>query len=519
MVTSETTTGDSDSVRVSSLLGILRRQWALVTGCALAGVVLAVLAALLLPVTYSASTVVVVAPLPTNPLSTTAPSSRDISTETEARVVASSSVAQRVAAASGGTSVTSDLLDRLSVTSPANSQVLVIAYADSTPAAAALGANGFADAYLSYRTDLANDRKRAIATGIDQRIRGLQAQLAGQPAAVRAGLAVEIADLRRQAGELGVAPVVAGEVVDRATLPSTSRTRRLPLFLVSGLLLGTLAGIALALVRNRRDDRLVGADDLQEQLCAPVLIDLPQPPRRAAAGSWSALLDDPDGDMAEGYRVLAAKLEAPSINRGASRFLVVDRSGSSAATAADVAMALALRGRSTVLVAPYGRLEFLALADRQLGLSVLALDEGGVGSSGAALHEVSALSQRFEHVVVDGSDMRESQMLALASATDGALVAARQDRSARLPLRRLVTELEQVGTPVLGGIHFANHGQRGSHGRRSGSTAPAGGGRPQDAWGGAGTLVPVEPAAAGPIPHAPDVTPPPDPRSTSSTRL
>lgn len=485
---------DEESVHVSSVMNVLRRRWRTMAACVLVGVMLGSVAALLVPARYTAQAVVVVNPISVDPLSDSVLSPRDISTETEARVVGSSSVAERAAAVLGDETAQQSLLDGLSVSTPADSQALDISYTAATPTQAAAGANALAEAYLSYRADLASQRSQSSADDIARRVEALESQLAevdrtlladdssegvAQAESIRRDYVQEITDLRRQATGLGTTTSSPGQIVDRAVGPGSPSSAGLPIFVVGGLLLGTLVGVALALWRDGRDDRVTDAEELQDAVQAPTLAVLPAVRQKTgvARRRGPAERDGVAAEAAEGYRVLVAKLEAPAVSRGASSFLVVNVPQTGANTAAGLAIALVERGRSVVLVAPADRVGVDSQADDGPvdddgpalsvgsvqgvpGLSVLPLSKDGGRLSPDAVRQ---LAQRHERVVVDATGLSESQLLTIAAGVEGAVLAATEGRSDHAQLASLAAELAQVGTPVVGTILF-------SPGRRRTST-------------------------------------------------
>lgn len=472
---------DEGTVRVSSIAEIIGRNWRMMIACILVGVMAGALAALLVPDRYTASAVVVVNPIAVDPLADTLPSPQDISTETEAKVVGSSSVAERAAALLGGDVSRETLLTGLSVTTPANSQALDISYTSDSPDEATAAANAFAEGYLSYRSDLASQRSQDSGDDIAQRVEELESQLAdvnrtllteespeaiAQADAIRRDYVQEIVDLRRAASGLVATTLSPGQVVDRASLPTSSSSAKISLFLAGGFLLGALCGVALALYRDRRDDRIVDGADLQQAVQAPMLATLQASPRGAASGSTHVMHADRHGLAAEAFRVLGAKLEAPSVSRGAVSFLVVEVPGTAAVTAAGLAVALVERGRSVALVSP----DDTTGLEEMPGLSVLPPSKGDGALTPDA---VRRLAQDHDRVVVNGTGLNESRLLAMAVGVEGVVLAATQGRSTHTELASLAIEFEQVGTPVLGTVLFRRSRGRASRGRPAPRRRPA----------------------------------------------
>jgi capsular polysaccharide biosynthesis protein len=76
-----------------------------------------------------------------------------VNMDTEKQIAESTAVAEKAAEALGTNEAPEALLEDLSVSVPTNSLVLEITFADPDPARAQAGAQAFADAYLSTRSN------------------------------------------------------------------------------------------------------------------------------------------------------------------------------------------------------------------------------------------------------------------------------------------------------------------------------------------------------------------------------
>ena len=119
-----------------------------------------------------------------------------------------------------------------------------------------------------------------------------------------------------------------------------------------GLLLGLVLGLALAALRDVFDRRVRSADDVASTLGLALLARLPGRELKRRGVSRLPLADDPDGPRADAYRTLMYRLQMFTAERRAQVVMVtsaVEGEGKTT-TAANLALALARAGHSTVLV-------------------------------------------------------------------------------------------------------------------------------------------------------------------------
>ena len=140
---------------------VLRRKW-LVLAVAIVVVALAAAYSYSRPKVFSSTASVLARPIRVSP--TDDDPSDNISMPTEAELVRSTSVAEIARQIVGRPQDLQDMLRRVIVTIPENTQILQISYTDSTPRRAQSGAQAFAEGYLEFKAELA---KR----GIDGRCR------------------------------------------------------------------------------------------------------------------------------------------------------------------------------------------------------------------------------------------------------------------------------------------------------------------------------------------------------------
>jgi uncharacterized protein involved in exopolysaccharide biosynthesis len=120
-----------------------------------------------------------------------------VNLDTQAQVVQSTAVAQAAAKLMHSTDPASQLVNRVSVAVPANSQVLTISCEASTGAKAASCAQSFAQAYLTYASTTTTATAKSQISVLQSRISSLQS--------ASAKLTVEVASLPENSSQRAIA--------------------------------------------------------------------------------------------------------------------------------------------------------------------------------------------------------------------------------------------------------------------------------------------------------------------------
>lgn len=479
------------TVTVGEFFGLLRRR----LGTLILVVVLGLVAAfaLLSTVTkvFQAQSAVKVAPVAA--IGDTG-AAKDISTITESQIVTSTAVGQLAAKTLGYTDSISSLLKRITVSSPLNSQLIYITYASSTADRAASGANAFANAYLNYRRSVGNDALAQKAKTLNNQLGALRKQLGqlgpSSDANTKSALQSQINSLNRELNSLATTVIVPGQVVGVAQAPLSPSSPKKALYLAGGLLAGLVLGIAAAIVRDRRDDRVHGPGDLEHSVGAPVLATVPSSAtssRARQAPLASRPRDTVNPAEVDAYRAIATKLRTSVTGKGARSFLVL-RGGAVkeelaavnlAATFARQGLTAALVGTDTslrhaqVLLDPGSPLVTrdggLTPVPQFAGLRLLSL--GDEGELDATLREGSSLIEdilsEVDVVLLDGVNLDlASSSLTLGRLTHAAVVVAVDGQTTHAELGRTVRELAQVGTSPLGGVLFVRRRRAGRRGTK-----------------------------------------------------
>jgi uncharacterized protein involved in exopolysaccharide biosynthesis len=168
---------------LTQLLAVPRRRWRWVLACALVGAA-AVAGYLTLPATYTATAVVTVRAVVTDPFSYPGPGAdRAVNMNVETGIATGSRVADAVAKATGRGRAAVD--DALTVEVPVGGQVLRFEYVADSSADAIRGSNAAARAYLQVRRDDYRDQQRRRLAAYDATLKKLNGKLDSAEKAAR----------------------------------------------------------------------------------------------------------------------------------------------------------------------------------------------------------------------------------------------------------------------------------------------------------------------------------------------
>lgn len=251
---------------LTSALHLLRSSLPLLVVGALLGLLVGVLAPGLAPQRYTASADVQVLGGAIGPGTPVVRSATGLNIDTEREVATSSDVEQRVREEAGREAVVGDI----AVTQVGRADVLRFSYTVvDAPQSARDGANAWAGAYLTVRG-------AQIQASVDAATRALTARLAALEAAETAPSVAgqRVAALRTQLAALEAVIVQPGQAIGTADLPASPTGLPRRILAVSGLALGLLAALTLAVVRGAVRPR-VNAGNVGAGLELPLLGRLP----------------------------------------------------------------------------------------------------------------------------------------------------------------------------------------------------------------------------------------------------
>lgn len=283
------------TVELSDYLAVLRRHKWLIVFAALLGTGAGLAYTLTRSPVYTSTAKVLV-----SPRNETAPVETAVSMATEEEIVVSHEVATLAAEELDTTQEPDALIERVEVTSPAESLVLYISFTAATPEAAEEGAQAFADSYLEFRESRRN---------------------------------------------------INAEIIAPANLPTSPSSPRVVLETGVAGFLGLFVGIVIAFTRNRTDRRIRSLADVESLFGAPVLTILPTAPR-SGKGTRTLAAESPDSREAAPFRTLAAAVARRVQQQDIRTLLIasVEDEDSAELTAGNLSVVLAQLGKNVLLV-------------------------------------------------------------------------------------------------------------------------------------------------------------------------
>lgn len=435
--------GPPVSYELADYSALARRHWWVLSLGIVVGLALAILYLQVAPKEYTSTASVLVTPTGAEQATNATNGRTDdvINLDTEAQLVRSAVVAGAVQKQLSSPLPLQEIVERVQVTVPPNTSVLDITYTAASPGGAQRGARAFAQAYLENRTATATQ-------STSRRVAALQKQIAGANKTLKT-LAGQIASLAENSPDRFTAQaqqrvvqdsltiynqrlspllstdITPGRVITDAALPSSPSKPSRTVVLGSGLLVGLVLGLGVALLRERLDHRVRRAADVERLGDLPVLLEVP----RSGKGPTGLLSFHSEGGQA--FRRLRNDVVA-AMHESSQVILVTGASGghASGAVAANLAAALARTEERVVLLCADMR---SADAASLLGVPVHP------GLSDVLLERLPAAS------VVHGSSAAPG-LSVLSPGADGALAGDRLQTEA---MEQLVVSLREVATYVV----------------------------------------------------------------------
>ena len=413
----------------------------------------------------------------------------DVGAGTEAKVLDSTVVAE-LAAKKLHLSPTDApaLLEHLTVENPLGTLILNISYAADSPEAARRGAQAFADAYLQNRQKTADavkaralQRQQSQHTELDTELNGALTTIANTPAGSDARTAAEsrrdalisqISQLEASSATLDGVDTSPGQLIRPADTPDAQSGPSPVLLLIAAVALGAIAGVGIALFRERTDPSIGSRHALTEALGAEPLAELPA---LGLGAPWNLAMSPAD-PLAINLRRLRVGVW-PRRGSGPHRVMVTTPSGTTNADAlaANLALTSARAGWNVLLAwsdlpaesmlaqdldidtdlpddAPLEKL--LVAVPEEQGLSLLPTltpGEAGRTSADEISERLGELDGTFDVEIIVGAPVLASpEAFELSPLVDGMIVVFDVERHRRSELERCIDALTSTGTPVLG---------------------------------------------------------------------
>jgi len=460
---------------------VRRRKWWL-TGFALLGMAGSLAISFTSPKEYSATAQLLVQP--SGAVQAVTPT--DV--QTELQLVTSAPVTATVRRKLGSEPT-------VSATQVAQTNVMSISAISTSPSRAAIIANTYAKAFVSYRQAVASGNLAAAMAQLQSQISSLSIQAKslqakpGTNAAVTA-LLNQVAVLKQQAAQVQVSGAAATggiELVTPAQPPTSPSSPKPARDGALGLAAGLFVGLGLAFARDNLDEALSSKEGAESLGGAPVLAMVP------TVTAWkkrkNALLvstSNPMSPPAEAYRSLRTALQFTRQERKLKSLLVTSPAADEGktSTTANLGVVFAQAGERVVLVScdlRRPRLGQFFGFDEQVGFTSVLLGEQSLEQ---ALRPVSgyeslwvlpagpippnpaellsepktrkifaSLAESFDLVLVDSPPLLPvTDAVVLSKQVDGTLLVVAPGQTKRVTLRRSAEKLAQVNAPVVGMI-------------------------------------------------------------------
>jgi capsular polysaccharide biosynthesis protein/Mrp family chromosome partitioning ATPase len=463
----------------------IRRRWLLIVTVTLVVTALAALFSLTRASRYESTVEVFVRPITGNAFSPQENASSQqltIALETEASLVSSPGVTSLVSA-----QLHQDIppgTDLVSASVLLNSQIIDISFTASTPAEAQAGAQAFGNSFLAFRSTQATDDRQSQLATLTAQSKQAQAQLDAAAADADSGngsagtsarislYTAKVTALEASIGDVRALSTQPGSIVVPASLPSTPQGLPPLLLIIAGALVGLAIGVAGAIWRTRKDDRVHPDSE----------VTVGHVPIWAAVPGGTPMLTDTDGGAEsrprEQYRRLRTALLATRPGPATICVSGVDATVPPSEVALNLASALVKAGYVAALVDATlddtGVAELLGLP-RRPGVSDVVLgthETDAVATDAAGLRVVtrglnpsaardSYAGERFgqmlknlglaaDYVVVAAPPLSDAGGMTIAAALDCTLLVFGQKRSTHHEIRELVERSQGLGITVAG---------------------------------------------------------------------
>ncbi|GIF98534.1 Wzz/FepE/Etk N-terminal domain-containing protein [Catellatospora citrea] len=507
------------SYDMSDYLGLIARHWWIAVLLTLAGTAAGAAYNESLPREYVSTASVLVRPAGLDANVSGGRTRDEINLDTEAQLMRSTAVVAGAAKVLQREDV-DVLAGAVSVEVPPNTAVLQIKYAASAPEEAQAGAKAFAQSYLANREGNAKAELERQAAALRDKIKDLtedltkiNGKLSGASPkssnyatldSQRDTTVTQINQLNNKVNQLATETVSAGTVIREARVPSRPVKPTAAVNYAAGALLGLLAGLGVAALRERLDRRVRGGRDLVRSGVA-VLGAVPGKgagcteiftPFSPGGRAFNRLRNEVVAAFRPGEQVVvvtgasrgpsatlvAANLAAALSRTGAEVVLIGAQLPDSLTEAAPLARLVGVAptpGLSEVLAGRVSLAESTQRAARTPSLHVITT--GGTATAAGMLQShalrdiITTLRAHADYLVVEApSTSASADAQSLASLADAAILAVETRRTSRPEVADAAEQLRRVGTPLLGGVMMPRlpHRARRTPAGADGETAP-----------------------------------------------
>ena len=299
----------------------LARRWTSIVAGTVAGLVVGVTAAFAVPSSHSAAvSMTVTSPSPTPAPAVRASLSNTTDMVTEQGIAKSAAVLDVVAARLGNGVTAEELRSNVEVSGDTNGTIVKIEYVAPTRQQAVDAADAIANAYLTERTALVEQRADEMAAGVNEQIEALETELASlQPLADEEGntkdnprateIRTALTKLAKDAEQLAPYHATAGRVITPAASSSDEVSPSKSRLILITTVVGVFVGLVLVLIRETRSRSLTSPTQLEEGAPEPWLAPTRMLAMAIDRDHWVDLIVDASDPQARDlHRVLSASL-------------------------------------------------------------------------------------------------------------------------------------------------------------------------------------------------------------------
>ena len=299
----------------------LARRWTSIVAGTVAGLVVGVTAAFAVPSSHSAAvSMTVTSPSPTPAPAVRASLSNTTDMVTEQGIAKSAAVLDVVAARLGNGVTAEELRSNVEVSGDTNGTIVKIEYVAPTRQQAVDAADAIANAYLTERTALVEQRADEMAAGVNEQIQALETELASlQPLADEEGntkdnprateIRTALTKLAKDAEQLAPYHATAGRVITPAASSSDEVSPSKSRLILITTVVGVFVGLVLVLIRETRSRSLTSPTQLADLTALPWLAPTRMLAMAIDRDHWVDLIVDASDPQARDlHRVLSASL-------------------------------------------------------------------------------------------------------------------------------------------------------------------------------------------------------------------
>lgn len=408
----------------------------------------------------------------------------------------------------------SALVERVSVSAVAQTNIVVIRATAEEPQEAADIANTLATEYVTWSRDTRREALKEAAVQVEARLavarteilevgRRLAADPDNEELSAQLGIATGgYTTLAEKLEQLRIDEELetgAGRIVSPATMDAREVSPNVPRNLVLAVLVGLVVGVGMAFLYEYLDDTIKSSEEVERLVGSPVLGHVPLERFEKGESRRLTIVERPGSAAAEAYRVIRNSLDFINFEHDIKTILVTSAApGEGKSTvAANLAASLAQAGQKVALISCdfrrpttelffgvqntvglsdvlTGRHSMKAVLQRPGDEQLLVMTSGRMPPNPSELLSSTRMKELLDQlgewadwVIIDTPPvLAVSDAVALARWVDGVLVVTRASHTTRGTVREAREMLEKAGARIAGCVIWGldPSGQQGQYG-------------------------------------------------------